>query len=80
MNEIWKEIKITGLLEAIRASMLQNHPLKALIVAHDLFGELYLRVIMSSDHGWNHNSLNALHHFFSAYGNDEEIPSHHSNK
>ena len=51
MDEIWEEIKTMGLAEAIRAKTLQNHWLKASMLANGSTSELYLRVIMPMDCG-----------------------------
>ena len=68
------------LVEAKKASMLQNHPLKVLMPINGLSSELYLRVTMSSSRYWNHNSPNTIHHFCLAYGSNEEILDYHPNK
>ena len=35
---------------------------------------------MFGDHGWNHSSPDAFHHFYLAYGNNKEILDHYTNK
>ena len=45
-----------------------------------LFGELYLKVTMFSGHGWNHDSPTIIYDFYLAYGSDEEILDHCTNK
>ena len=48
--------------------------------ANGLSSELYIRVTMSGGHGQNHNFPNTYHHFYVAYGSDEEDPDHYANR
>ena len=67
-------------MESKKASMLQSHLLKLLMLINGPSSELYLRVTMSSGYGQNHSSSIACHHFYATYGINEEISNHYIDK
>ena len=69
---------MTDLAVVIEVGIFQEHPLKVLMPANGLIGELHLRATMPSSYGQSCGSFVIIHYFCSTYGSCEEI--HHTNK